>query len=432
MCLRAIKRVVRMTASEAGRVIAAVAVLAVVTALLAHNGAGPQQAVAQTTPETEVPECKAGLVVKAGESCVYPDTNQTFSVDKKGRASFLIFQNETESIETPEFRINGRVWMLTARALGNDSWLIETAGTTQNSATQPQNPETQPSSGPLKALSVSGLDIGQFDPANTEYQATWNAAVRQVTVEARATDENATVVIFPPDADIDSSNGHQINLFRDPPSAMTTTIVVTVFARSGDFSRYRVALPNRTPKAFYSTALQELSQDGVLTGCAFSEDIDADGFCGEDPIDRKTLAVWVVRVLDGKDPAAVTDTRFEDVEDLPASWWPFIERLAELGHTTGCGDGSNYCGDRNITRAEMAVFLSRAFDLPAGPDPNFADVSADADADAWYFNHVAALKASGITTGCGDGSNFCGDEITTRAEMATFLHRAKTFADSKQ
>jgi len=413
-----IKRVAGIDASGRCLLTAAVAVLAVVTALLVHNGAGPQQAVAQTAPETEALECKAGLVLSAGESCFYPDTKEPFVVNSNGQARFLYLRS-TESIEAPAFRVSGRRWVLSAKAQGDGCWLIETVGEPQNSATQP---------GDLKALSLSCLDIGQFDPIRTSYQAIWNAAVRQTTVEAQAANETTTVVIYPTDADDDPSNGHQINLFADPPSPMIPAVIVTVVSSSGDFSLYRIALPNRTPNAFYSAALQELSQDGVLTGCAFSADIDADGFCGDDPIDRKTVAVWIVRMLDGKDPAAVTETRFGDVEELPASWWPFIERLAELGHTTGCGDGSDYCGDRTITRAELAVFLSRAFDLPAGPNPNFADVAAD----DWYADHVAALKASGITAGCGDGTNFCGSDITTRAQMATFLHRAKALTNSKQ
>lgn len=73
-----------------------------------------------------------------------------------------------------------------------------------------------------------------------------------------------------------------------------------------------------------------------------------------------------------------------------------------------------------MTRAQMAVFLSRAFDLPAGPDPGFADVASY----AWYGDEVAALAASGITHGCGDGTVFCPDEDTTRAQMATFLYCA--------
>ena len=99
---------------------------------------------------------------------------------------------------------------------------------------------------------------------------------------------------------------------------------------------------------------------------------------------------------------------------------PFIERMAEFEVTRGCGDGSGFCPDRNVTRAEMAVFLSRAFKLPEGPDPGFVDVPAD----AWYAADVARLAASKITVGCGDGSGFCPGRDTTRAQMATFLHRA--------
>ena len=68
----------------------------------------------------------------------------------------------------------------------------------------------------------------------------------------------------------------------------------------------------------------------------------------------------------------------------------------------------------------MAVFLTRAFGLPEGPDPGFLDVAID----VWYAGQVAALAASGITTGCGDGTMFCPEGITTRGQMATFLHRA--------
>ena len=48
--------------------------------------------------------------------------------------------------------------------------------------------------------------------------------------------------------------------------------------------------------------------------------------------------------------------------------------MAELGVTRGCGDGTGFCPDRNVTRAEMAVFLSRAYNLPDGPDPDFSRV----------------------------------------------------------
>ena len=81
---------------------------------------------------------------------------------------------------------------------------------------------------------------------------------------------------------------------------------------------------------------------------------------------------------------------------------------------------NGFCPDDTVTRDEMAVFLTRAFGLDPGPDPGFSDVAPD----VWYYDEVAALAASGITAGCGDGTTFCPGRHTTRAQMATFLARA--------
>ena len=167
--------------------------------------------------------------------------------------------------------------------------------------------------------------------------------------------------------------------------------------------------------AYYTQPVTELAARGVLAGT----DCDESMFCPSEPIDRRTMAVWTVRMLDGQDPPAIPRTRFHDV-DAASFHGPFIERMAELGVTQGCGDGSEFCPDRTVTRAQMAVFLSRAYNLADGTAPSFADVPDD----AWYAADVGRLAASGITTGCGDGANFCPGRDTTRAEMATFLYRA--------
>ena len=170
--------------------------------------------------------------------------------------------------------------------------------------------------------------------------------------------------------------------------------------------------------AYYTVPVAALAARGVFAGTECD-----DGFCPTEAIDRKTMAVWIVRVLDGDDPPAPAETRFNDV-DAASFYAPFIERMAELEVTTGCGDGSGFCPDRSVTRAQMAAFLSRAYKLPDGPDPGFADVPAD----AWYAADVARLAASRITVGCGDGTVFCPSRGTTRAQMATFLHRAENRA----
>ena len=166
--------------------------------------------------------------------------------------------------------------------------------------------------------------------------------------------------------------------------------------------------------AYYTTPVNALAAQGVFAGTECS-----DGFCPSDPLPRWQMAVWIVRVLDGEEPSPISNYRFNDVD--AGDWYaPHVERMYQLEVTTGCGDGSGFCPDREVSRAQMAVFLTRAFKLPDGPDPGFDDVPVD----AWYFDQVAALAASGITTGCGDGSGFCPSRATTRAQMATFLHRA--------
>ncbi len=188
-----------------------------------------------------------------------------------------------------------------------------------------------------------------------------------------------------------------------------------VLAQSGGLEPNLGAYPDVGEDVYYSVPVVALREGGVFDGTECSRG----GFCPDLPIDRVTMAVWVVRVLDGRAPAAVSGSRFGDVDG--ADWRAgHVERMAELGVTEGCGDGSRFCPAQYVTRAQMAVFLTRAFDLPAGPDPGFADVAPD----AWYGADVAALAASGITSGCGDGTGFCPGDYTTRAQMATFLYRA--------
>lgn len=167
--------------------------------------------------------------------------------------------------------------------------------------------------------------------------------------------------------------------------------------------------------AFYATPVAELHAQGVFTGT-----LCGSAFCPGEAIDRKTMAVWIVRILDGMNPQPVSQSRFDDV-DANSFHAPYIERLADLGVTTGCSDGTIFCPDDPVTRAQMAVFLSRAYSLPQGRDPGFSDVPRN----AWYADQVASLAASGITLGCGNGM-YCPSQATSRAQMATFLHRAET------
>ena len=90
----------------------------------------------------------------------------------------------------------------------------------------------------LASLTLSGVDIGEFDPARTEYKAVVEDGVTETVVTAEAMQRRTDVAIHPPDADGDDANGHQVALQDLGESTVTVT--------SQDGSRmkvYRVQFP---------------------------------------------------------------------------------------------------------------------------------------------------------------------------------------------
>ena len=151
---------------------------------------------------------------------------------------------------------------------------------------------------------------------------------------------------------------------------------------------------------------------------------DTDMFCPNDPMKRWVMAVWLVRVL-GHKPLNTDTSQFADVE--ADEWWsPYAERLAKLKVTAGCKtEPLRYCPDSSVTRAQMAAFLVRAFDLEESPPAGFVDTE-----ESVHSANIDALAAAGITSGCKtDPLSYCPDRPVTRAQMATFLHRAISTSD---
>lgn len=166
--------------------------------------------------------------------------------------------------------------------------------------------------------------------------------------------------------------------------------------------------------AFYAQSVAKLAELGV-----FADTECEAGFCPATPIDRKTMAVWVVRALDNEDPAAISEARFTDV-DGDSFFAPFVERMADLGITRGCGDGTRFCPDRSVSRAEMAAFLARAFDLEPAGSAGFTDTSGN-----FAAGDIDALAKARITDGCAtEPRRYCPEMDVKRAQMATFLARA--------
>ena len=168
--------------------------------------------------------------------------------------------------------------------------------------------------------------------------------------------------------------------------------------------------------SIYEPSINRLAETGVLEGTECGDGL----ICPGEPLLRLVMAVWMTRVLDQAPPSPVEETRFADVD--PDAWWAsHVERLADLEVTAGCArEPLRYCPDRPVTRAQMATFLVRAFDLPPAGSAGFDDTGGT-------FNEadIDALAAAGVTVGCSSEPYlYCPERPVTRGQMATFLVRA--------
>jgi len=175
------------------------------------------------------------------------------------------------------------------------------------------------------------------------------------------------------------------------------------------------------PEGTHRPAIDALRDEGILDGTECGPDL----FCPTQPIKRWMMAVWLVRALDGADPAPVTASRFVDA--AADRWWtPFAERLAELGITRGCDEEpARFCPYDQVTRGQMASFLVRAFDLPRGLPSGFTDTVGSTHEEA-----IDAVAAADITRGCWVlPPRYCPGANTTKGQAVTLLARALRLVD---
>ena len=169
----------------------------------------------------------------------------------------------------------------------------------------------------------------------------------------------------------------------------------------------------------HKEAIDALAAEGIFVGteCRPGE------FCPEKPIPRWVMAVWLVRLIDGKEPEPVTESSFVDVN--PGKWWAaHVERLWDLRITIGCWDEPGdfrYCPEASTTRAQMASFLVRMYKFAPAVSAGFVDT-----AHTSHRFDIDSLYAVGVTKGCFvNPLRYCPEEPTSRGEMATFLYRTR-------
>lgn len=159
--------------------------------------------------------------------------------------------------------------------------------------------------------------------------------------------------------------------------------------------------------------IEKLYTNGITGGCANNPLL----YCPGSTVTRAEMAVFLEKGMHGSgfSPANVSPT-FNDTSGHWAEDW--IEALKNDGITSGCATGV-YCPNNSVTRGQMAVFLLKAKYGAGYQAPNVSPTFSDT-ASHWAEDWIEQLALEGITSGCGSGA-FCPENAVTRAEMAVFL-----------
>lgn len=214
-----------------------------------------------------------------------------------------------------------------------------------------------------------------------------------------------------------TGNGSFTYTVSENLTGASRTGIITVGGRS--HTVYQAAefadIPRNHP--FYNE-IGKLAARGVTLGCGNGN------FCPDTVVTREQMAAFLLRARGEANPANPASQRFADVS--PSNpFYAFIDRMAALQITMGCGDG-NYCPSSPVLRSDMSAFMIRALHDPGYVPPmpgsqRFMDVPPAHP----FCAHIDEMAVRSITLGCSTNpSMYCPGSTVTRAQMAAFLVRA--------
>jgi spore germination protein YaaH len=156
----------------------------------------------------------------------------------------------------------------------------------------------------------------------------------------------------------------------------------------------------------FRAAIEWAFFEGITVGCSATK------FCPDDPVTRAHMAMFLDRAFG---VAGTTTDYFDDDDGRTGE--ASINAIARARITSGCGP-RRFCPASLVTRAQMAMFLTRALDLPAATTDYFDD-----DDGMTGETSINALARARLTSGCGTRA-YCPTARVTREQMAAFLYRA--------
>lgn len=161
------------------------------------------------------------------------------------------------------------------------------------------------------------------------------------------------------------------------------------------------------------TAIMTLYKDNIISGFSNNE------FKPEDPVTRGQAAAILNRVLGLK---ATNLNSFKDV-NANTNFAKDIAAIKSTGIISGFPDGT-FRPNENLTRAQMAVIIDRAFEIESNKVSKASISFNDVGANYWAYNSI--IKLSSIDkTSLFTGSKFRANDKATRADFSAAIYSVK-------
>ncbi len=205
-------------------------------------------------------------------------------------------------------------------------------------------------------------------------------------------------------ADITKGCNPPLNDLYCPEASVTRGQMAAFLMRALDLKASSFDYFTDDDGSVFETNINALAASGITKGCS------AEGFCPDRRVTRGEMAAFLDRALS---LPSTTPDKFTDDND--SIFEGSIDRLAGAGITAGCNppDNTRYCPHDNVTRGQMASFLSRALGLPAPPPPppGYVPPVVPAGFDAvvpvgWSIQEVADSQPAGARIFVEAGTHF--------------------------
>ena len=166
----------------------------------------------------------------------------------------------------------------------------------------------------------------------------------------------------------------------------------------------------------FHSYVEQIFRASITAGCGGGL------YCRDTAVRRDQMAVFLLKAEHGAAYVPPGCTGIFGDTPCPGPFTDWVEQLAAEGITSGCGAGV-FCPGSPVRRDQMAVFLLKAEHGAAYVPPACMSLFPDVDCPSPFADWIEQLAAEGVTSGCG-GGNYCPSDASTRGQMAVFLSKA--------